>query len=451
MEHMTIQDILAATGGTLLCGDSSMPIKRISTDSRTVGPDTLFVPIIGERVNAHKFIDSALKDGGAALTQEHDHAEGPHPFIRVADTLKAMQQIASYYRNKMSLPIIGITGSVGKTTTREMIAHVLKGKYRVFETIGNRNSQVGVPLTLDRLTSKDEIGVLEMGMSEPGQITILGEIIRPNAAVVTNVGVSHIEQMGSRDNICREKLDIQNGLAKNGVLYLNGDNDMIRKHIGYVTHSYKFFGFSEDCSYRAEEVEEINGQTHFTFVHEDMREPIILNVLGDHNVSNALAAIALGLAYDVPMETIKRQLATFSGQRQNILKMHGYTVIDDAYNASPDSMKAGLKILSDYQDSGRKVAVLSDMLELGPDSPDYHREVGEFLGTADITDLYITGTLSKEYAKAAQKKNPSLKTKWFASNHDLISYLKNYLSEHDVVLIKASNGMKLYEVAKALD
>ena len=174
MEHMTIQDILAATGGTLLCGDSSMPIKRISTDSRTVGPDTLFVPIIGERVNAHKFIDSALKDGGAALTQEHDHAEGPHPFIRVADTLKAMQQIASYYRNKMSLPIIGITGSVGKTTTREMIAHVLKGKYRVFETIGNQNSQVGVPLTLDRLTSKDEIGVLEMGMSEPGQITILG-------------------------------------------------------------------------------------------------------------------------------------------------------------------------------------------------------------------------------------------------------------------------------------
>ena len=157
----------------------------------------------------------------------------------------------------MSLPIIGITGSVGKTTTREMIAHVLKGKYRVFETVGNQNSQVGVPLTLDRLTSRDQIGVLEMGMSEPGQITILGDIIRPNAAVVTNVGVSHIEQMGSRDNICREKLDIQNGLPENSVLYLNGDNDMIRKHIGYVTHPYEFFGFSEDCSYRAEGTEEI--------------------------------------------------------------------------------------------------------------------------------------------------------------------------------------------------
>lgn len=451
MEHMTIQDILAATGGTLLCGDASMPINRLSTDSRDVGPHTLFVPIVGERVNAHKFVESALKDGGASLTQEHEQAEGPHPIIKVPDTLKAMQQIASFYRNKMSLPIIGITGSVGKTTTREMIAHVLKGKYRVFETVGNQNSQVGVPLTLDRLTSRDQIGVLEMGMSEPGQITILGEIIRPNAAVVTNVGVSHIEQMGSRDNICREKLDIQNGLPENSVLYLNGDNDMIRKHIGYVTHPYEFFGFSEDCSYRAEGTEEIHGQTHFTFVHENMKEPVILNVLGDHNVSNALAAIALGLAYEVPMETIKRQLATFSGQRQNILKIHGYTVIDDAYNASPDSMKAGLKILSDYKDSGRKIAVLSDMLELGPDSPDYHREVGEFLGTADITDLYITGTLSKEYAEAAQKKNLSLKTKWFSSNDELISYLKDYLKENDVVLIKASNGMKLYEVAKALE
>lgn len=451
MEHMTIQDIISATGGTLLCGDPSMQVDRLSTDSRDVGPNTLFVPIIGERVNAHKFIDSALADGGAVLTQEHDRAEGPHPFIKVPDTLKAMQQIASYYRSKMSLPVIGITGSVGKTTTREMIAHVLKGKYRVFETIGNQNSQVGVPLTLDRLTEKDEIGVLEMGMSEPGQITILGEIIHPDAAVVTNVGVSHIEQMGSRDNICREKLDIQNGLPENGVLYLNGDSHMIRKHLDYVTHPYKFFGFSEDCTYRAAGVKEIDGQTHFTFLCKDMEEPMILNVLGDHNVSNALAAIAIGLAYDVPMDIIKQQLATFSGQRQNIVKLHGYTVIDDAYNASPDSMKAGLKILSDYQDSGRKIAVLSDMLELGPDSPDYHREVGEYLGTTKVTDLYITGTLSKEYMKAALKRNPALKTQWFASNEELISFLQNYLDEHDVMLVKGSNGMKLYEVTKSLE
>ena len=173
MENITIQDILEATDGTLLCGDPSMKIDHLSTNSMEIGPNTLFVPIIGERVDAHIFIPNALKEGGAC-----------------------------YYRNKMSLPIIGVTGSVGKTTTREMIAHVLKGKYKVFETIGNQNSQVGVPLTLDHLTSEDEIGVLEMGMSEKGQITTLGNIIHPNVGVVTNVGVSHIEMMGSRDNIC---------------------------------------------------------------------------------------------------------------------------------------------------------------------------------------------------------------------------------------------------------
>ena len=346
MENITIQDILEATDGTLLCGDPSMKIDHLSTNSMEIGPNTLFVPIIGERVDAHIFIPNALKEGGACLTQEHTEASGNAPYIKVPDTLTAMQQIAAYYRNKMSLPIIGVTGSVGKTTTREMIAHVLKGKYKVFETIGNQNSQVGVPLTLDHLTSEDEIGVLEMGMSEKGQITTLGNIIHPNVGVVTNVGVSHIEMMGSRDNICIEKLDIQNGLPEDGVLFLNGDNDMIRKHIDYVKKPYEFYGFADDCTYRAEKIREKGGQTLFEFHYGDMKEPITLNVLGKHNVSNALAAIAIGLRYDVPMSAIKAQLSTFSGQRQNIIHVNDYILIDDAYNASPMSTKAALENLT---------------------------------------------------------------------------------------------------------
>ena len=361
-----------------------------------------------------------------------------------------MQQIASYYRNKMSLPIIGVTGSVGKTTTREMIAHVLKGKYKVFETIGNQNSQVGVPLTLDHLTSEDEIGVLEMGMSEKGQITTLGSIIHPNVGVVTNVGVSHIEMMGSRDNICIEKLDIQNGLPEDGVLFLNGDNDMIRKHIDYVKKPYEFYGFADDCTYRAEKIREKNGQTLFEFHYGNMKENITLNVLGKHNVSNALAAIAIGLRYDVPMDAIKTQLSTFSGQRQNIVHVNDYTLIDDAYNASPDSMKASLSILSDFKTRGRKIAVLSDMLELGPDSPEYHKEVGRFIATTKVTDLFITGELSKNYIEEAWKENPSLHTRTFSSNDELIAFLETYLKKNDVVLIKGSNGMNLKEVSKAL-
>lgn len=449
MENITIQDILKATGGTLLCGDPSMKIDRISTNSMEMGPNTLFVPIIGERVDAHVFIPSALENGGACLTQEHEEASGDAPYIKVPDTLKAMQQVAAYYRNKMSLPIIGVTGSVGKTTTREMIAHVLRGRYKVFETIGNQNSQVGVPLTLDHLSSNDEIGVLEMGMSEPGQITILGEIIHPNMGVVTNVGVSHIEMMGSRDNICREKLDIQNGLPEDGILLLNGDNDMIRKHLSYVKKPYKFYGFAPDCTYRAENIREQTGQTVFSFCFDGHQEEMTLNVLGEHNVSNALAAIAIGLKYEVPMDTIKEQLSTFSGQRQNIINSNGYTVIDDSYNASPDSMKASLKILSDFRTDGRKIAVLSDMLELGTDAPSYHKEVGRFIASSNVTDLYITGNLSKEYIAEAAAGKPSIRTQHFASNEDLIRFLKGILTEGDVVLVKASNGMNLKEVAAA--
>lgn len=450
MENMTIKEILDATGGTLLCGDPSMVIKHISTNSMEMDEHTLFVPIIGERVDAHVFISSALKNGGACLTQEHEEAEGDAPYIKVPDTLKAMQQIASYYRSQMSLPIIGVTGSVGKTTTREMIAHVLKGKFRVFETIGNQNSQVGVPLTLDHLSAKDEIGVLEMGMSEPGQITTLGKIIHPNVGVVTNVGVSHIEMMGSRDNICREKLDIQNGLPEDGILFLNGDNDMIRKHLDYVKKPYEFFGFADDCTYRAQNIREKNGQTLFEFCYHDTKEEILLNVLGKHNVSNALAAIAIGLRYDTPMDIIKQQLSTFSGQRQNIIHINGYVLIDDAYNASPDSMKASLNILSDYKTRGRKIAVLSDMLELGPDSPKYHQEVGHFIASKKVTDLFVTGNLSKYYIEEAWKENPALHTRYFSTNGELIDFLETYLKKNDAVLIKGSNGMNLKEVSSVL-
>ena len=451
MNGMTIGEMLRACRGEWQGTEESLTKapSSIVTDSRQAGEGSLFLALRGEKTDGHKYIPDVLQKGALAVLCEERGAAG-EPRIVVPDTLAAMQQIAAYYRNKMSLPIIGVTGSVGKTTTREMIAHVLKGKYKVFETIGNQNSQVGVPLTLDHLTSEDEIGVLEMGMSEKGQITTLGNIIHPNVGVVTNVGVSHIEMMGSRDNICIEKLDIQNGLPEDGVLFLNGDNDMIRKHIDYVKKPYEFYGFADDCTYRAEKIREKGGQTLFEFHYGDMKETITLNVLGKHNVSNALAAIAIGLRYDVPMDAIKAQLSTFSGQRQNIIHVNDYILIDDAYNASPDSMKASLSILSEFKTRGRKIAVLSDMLELGPDSPEYHKEVGRFIATTKVTDLFITGELSRHYIEEAWKKNPSLHTRAFSSNGELIAFLETYLKKNDVVLIKGSNGMNLKEVSKAL-
>ena len=225
---------------------------------------------------------------------------------------------------------------------------------------------------------------------------------------------------------------------------------MIRKHIDYVKKPDEFYCFADDCSYRAEKIREKGGQTLFEFHYGDMKEPITLNVLGKHNVSNALAAIAIGLRYDVPMSAIKAQLSTFSGQRQNIIHINDYILIDDAYNASPDSMKASLSILSEFKTRGRKIAVLSDMLELGPDSPEYHKEVGRFIATTKVTDLFITGELSRHYIEEAWKENPSLHTRAFSSNGELIAFLETYLKKNDVVLIKGSNGMNLKEVSKAL-
>lgn len=239
-------------------------------------------------------------------------------------------------------------------------------------------------------------------------------------------------------------------LIGTGIIEGIGDNDMIRKHIDYVKKPYEFYGFADDCTYRAEKIREKGGQTLFEFHYGDMKEPITLNVLGKHNVSNALAAIAIGLRYDVPMNAIKAQLSTFSGQRQNIIHVNDYILIDDAYNASPDSMKASLSILSEFKTRGRKIAVLSDMLELGPDSPEYHKEVGRFIATTKVTDLFITGELSRHYIEEAWKENPSLHTRAFSSNGELIAFLETYLKKNDVVLIKGSNGMNLKEVSKAL-
>ena len=226
--------------------------------------------------------------------------------------------------------------------------------------------------------------------------------------------------------------------------------NILKNFAKYACNCESVWNMGSFAKTQAEKIREKGGQTLFEFHYGNMKEPITLNVLGKHNVSNALAAIAIGLRYDVPMNAIKAQLSTFSGQRQNIIHVNDYILIDDAYNASPDSMKASLSILSEFKTRGRKIAVLSDMLELGPDSPEYHKEVGRFIATTKVTDLFITGELSRHYIEEAWKENPSLHTRAFSSNGELIAFLETYLKKNDVVLIKGSNGMNLKEVSKAL-
>ena len=451
MEHMTIKDILNATGGTLLCGDENKEIREFSIDSRQGSEDSIFVPIIGERVDAHRFIDSALEINGATFTSEHDSAKGDKPWIRVDDTVKAMQKVGTCYRNRLNLPVVAVTGSVGKTTTREMIATALSAEKNVFQTMGNQNSQIGVPLTLSHMTKDHEAAVLEIGMSEKGQIEILTTMIRPDIAVVTMIGVSHIAQLKSQENICREKMDIMKGLSDDGMIFLNGDDPFLVRYRGTLDKKTFFYGMSEECDYRAEEIRNEGGRTYFVFCADDIRMNVILGTMGEHNVRNALVALGVAHQMGVNLEKAAAKLTEFHGQRQQLVRCDKCLLIDDTYNASPDSMKASVHVLASMEGvKGRKIAALSDMLELGEQEKNYHFEVGEYIAGEKVDEVVVFGELSEEILNGIRSKTDKIQLTTVENREAMTRYLLENVTKDDVVLLKASNGMKLSEVVKAM-
>lgn len=477
MEQITIKDIVQVTGGTLLCGDEKKSIREFSIDSRQGSEDSIFVPIIGERVDAHRFIENALKINGATFTSEHRAWDEDKPWLRLAeeegevkpwiaveDTVEAMQKVGTFYRNQLSLPVVAVTGSVGKTTTREMIATALSAGKRVFQTEGNQNSQIGVPLTLSHMTADHETAVLEIGMSERGQIETLTRMIRPNIAVVTVIGVSHIAQLKSQENICQEKMDIVKGLPEDGMVFLNGDDPFLSAYRGKLEKKTFFYGLGEECDYRAEEICYGDGQTRFFFCHGNLRLPVCLNTMGEHNVRNALAALGVAHQTGVNLEKAAEKLCTFCGQRQQIIAGERCTIIDDTYNASPDSMKAAINVLSSMKTEGKRIAALSDMLELGEEEKAYHYAVGKYIAGKNIDEVIVFGELSREILRGIEenlasevgekKEQNSSSTKitllHVDTREEMIQWLLSHVQPEDAVLLKASNGMKLSEVSKAL-
>ncbi|MCI8660467.1 MAG: UDP-N-acetylmuramoyl-tripeptide--D-alanyl-D-alanine ligase [Lachnospiraceae bacterium] len=448
MEQMTVRDIVKATGGRLLCGEEALPLRRISIDSKDIEGGELFVPLVGERVDAHRFIRQALKAGGAAvLTSEHDEMTDDHPWIRVEDTRKALQEIGSYYRDRLTLPLVGITGSVGKTTTREMVAAALSAGFRVYKTPGNKNSQVGVPITLSEITPKDEIGVLELGMSMPGELTVIARIARVDMALITNVGVAHIEQLGSQENIYQEKLTIQDGLKDGGILLLNGDDPMLKNTRARAGCSTVYYGTGENCAYRAEDICLEEGCPVFTAVCRDKRIPVRLKVLGRHNINNAMAALAVADLYGVVLAEAAKKLEEYQGfqGRQQIFVQNGVTIIDDTYNASPVSMVAALEVLESMKCAGKKVAVLADMKELGQSAKKFHQEIGEWLEQHPVDVVFTLGELAEVIEGGA------LCLHFGGADLDgLFEKLTEILLPGDCVLLKGSNSMKLGKVAKRL-
>lgn len=460
--ELSVKEIIEATGGTLLCGSERLKVTGACVDSRKAEKGDIFVPLIGEKVDAHRFIKAVLEgETECSFTSSREAYEEVKDLgktvILVEDTLKALQDMASYYRNHFELPIIGITGSVGKTTTKEMVAAALETKLRVLKTEGNMNSQIGLSLMMLKLTKEHQAAVIEMGMSEKGEMSKLAAIARPDMAVMTNIGVSHIGQLGSQENIREEKLHITDAFSEEkGKLFLNGDDELLFQ-VELSKGKTIFYGISEKCTLKATDIETMGEETHFTFHYPGGTERIVLSVLGYHNVLNALAALGVALEFGISPAEAKQGLHNYRpiAMRGQIYEKNGWKVIDDTYNASPDSMKSSIQVLLEHKEFSRRFAVLADVLELGEMSYECHYEVGTFIAKIKAEDRKVdevitVGCEAKAIGKAVLENAPSIRVHSFDTNEQVIAYLKENLKAGDGCIVKGSRGMHTDEIVKAL-
>lgn len=453
---MTAKEICEAVSGKMLAGDPETIITDICIDSRQAGPGSLFVPIIGEKVDAHKFIAQVLAGDASAVLMSHGDVSYPEKVhIEVTDTVKALGDLAAFYRRKFSMPTIGITGSVGKTSTKEMIAAALEVKYPILKTAGNQNSQIGVPLTLFRMEPSQKLAVIEMGISEYGEMENLVRFVQPDMAVVTNIGEAHIAQFGAKENTAREKLKIAMNFGEGQMLFLNGDDALLRAAAPGQKEKCPviLYGTAADCDYRAEDIHIRDGKNCFTLVCPEGREEIVINQLGIHNVYNALVAIGVAARFGILPKEAKAGLAEYEGiaMRQQINHLRdGIKVIDDTYNASPASVKSGVDVLMQLDNKGRKIAVLGDILELGEISGQCHFDLGMDIGDSGIDEVVTVGREMQALAAGVQRKNPAVIVHSFMSNEEASAYLTENIRGGDAVLVKGSRGMHEEEVVAAL-
>ena len=445
--NLKVCEIAKALGTNI---DSENIINRVSIDSRDVDENTLFFAIKGERFDGHDFVKDVAEKGVGAVVC-HKEVECSAPVIYVKNTKDALLDFASYYKSTFKdLTLIALTGSVGKTTTKEMVACVMEQSGETLKTEGNFNNEIGMPRTLFRLTETTKNAVIEMGMDGFNQISVLSRCAKPDCAIITNIGVSHIENLGSREDILKAKLEMLDGMEKGSSLFLNGDNDMLST-VKNDDFNIVFFGIeNKNCDILAEDIKEIGLSTEFVAVKGDIRQKITIPTVGIHNVYDALSAFAVGLEYGISPENIAKGLMNYapSGMRQRIREANGITVIEDCYNASPDSQKAGLNSLCKIA-KGRKIAVLGDMLEMGSYSETAHRTVGEYAAQCGVDMLFTYGKESEYMADSA--KNSGLHSVFpFTDKAELTSTLLNEIKTGDTLLFKASRGMKLEEIIEKI-
>ena len=462
--NLKIKDILKCTNGKLIIGDTEKECKNYSKDTRTIKKGDTYIGIKGEKFDGSSFWKNALNNGAETviinnikLDEIEEYKKQNKNIIQVKDTIKAIGEMASYkmkiQKEKYNLKVVGVTGSVGKTSTKDIIANVLSKKYKVLKTEGNNNNHIGLPLTILRIQD-EEIAVIEMGMNHLGEISYLTKIAKPDIAVITNIGTSHIGNLGSRENILKAKLEILEGMDKKKIV-INNDNDLLNKWYLENKNNIEIhtFGIKNESEFNAKNIKLKENSSEFIFENKNEKINIEVPVGGEHFILNALCGAAVGKLLNLNNEEIKNGIKDFklTAKRMEINHLkNNITIINDSYNASYESMKASISNLKNMNGE-RKIAVLGDMFELGDFSEKLHKEVGTEIYKNKIDKLYLIGNYSKFIGEEAEKEGYKKENIFYFENKDeLFNNLKNNLKSGDVILIKASNGMKLFEIAEKL-
>lgn len=453
---MKIKDILKVTNGKMLIGDENLVCDSFSKDTRTIQNGDIYIGIKGENFDGNKFWKQALDNGaGGVIIQDVEVSTEElknykdKTVIKVEDTLKALYEIAKYKRSLYDIPVVAITGSVGKTSTKDIIASVVSTQYKTLKTEGNNNNNIGLPLTILKLKDHEAL-VVEMGMNHFGEISLLTDIAKPTLAVITNIGTSHIGNLGSRENILKAKLEILEGM-KIPKIIINNDNDLL--HNWYKENSEKLeihtFGIESNSEVMGKDIKMQEESSEFTAVTDSKETNIKVPVGGEHFVYNALCAMTVGKVLNIPVDKIQYGIESFelTKKRMDIKKLeNGAIIINDAYNASFESMKVSLEFLANHTGE-RKIAVLGDMFELGEYSEELHRKVGKEVVKNNIDMLICAGENAKYIIEEA-KKNSKIETYFMHNNEEIVEKLSQELRNGDVVLVKASNGMKFFEICQ---
>ena len=460
MKEIFVKDIVKICNGKLICGNEETVCENFVRDSREVKKGDIYLGIKGERFNGSDFYKEALENGakGCIIQDiEIDKAEidtyKNQFIIKVEDVVKALGQIAAYKRRLYDIPVIGITGSVGKTSTKDIIAGVMSTKYNVLKTEANHNNEIGLPLTILKLKEHDAM-VLEMGMSSLGEISLLTNIAKPTTAVITIIGSSHIGELGSRENILKAKLEILEDLNENGSLIINNDNDLLslwNKH-NNDNHKHITYGIENESILNAKNINAMENESSFIIKLNDKEYEVKVPVAGKHFVYNSLAAIAVGLENGIEIEKIIEGISNFSltkSRMEVITNKDSAIIINDCYNASYESVKAALEYLKSLK-ANKKIAVLGDVLELGEFSKQMHQKMGEEVINNNIDVLITVGKEAKIIANTVKDNNENIEVYSFESNKEAIDLLKQIIKENDVILVKASHGMHFEEIVEAI-